>query len=362
MIYKLRPSVAVVKINEVVEFFLSNIRKSITLKVYGDIEKLLFKFDGKKTFDEICREEKIAGEEKEDLKKLIGFLNEQGIILCIDEEYIEEYVRYPRVFNLLEDYYSSKKIINKIFKEFQMKKIMIIGLGAVGTWVAHNLIMSGIKNLLIVDYDKIEESNLHRQLGFFYKDIGRLKTEVLKNRLLEINKNVNIEVINDKLDFNFFERNKFKNIDLIINCADFPNVDTTSEIVGEYCMKNNIPHLIGGGYNLHMTLIGQAVIPGKTACVNCFRKNLEEINKIDTQNIKKLSKRERKIGSFTPLVTLTASITSNEALKILLGIDRVVMQNNRCEFKLKTMNFESLILERRKDCEWCGEEGKYYKL
>lgn len=362
MRYKLRPSVAVVELENLLEFFLSNIRKSLTIKINTSLKEFLFKFDGKRTFDEICEEENVNEEEKEDIKKLIFFLNENNIMLKMDEEYKKSYTIYPRIYNLLEDYYSSKSEINRIFEKFQNSKVMIIGLGAVGTWVAQSLVMSGLEKLILVDFDKVDKSNLHRQIGFFKKDVGTLKIEALKNRLEEINENVQFELINDRLDENFFEKYNFEGIDLIINCADFPSVDYTSDIVGEYCMKNNIPHLIGGGYNLHMTLIGQAVIPGETACVRCFKKSLEEINKIDTQNIKKLSIKERKIGSFTPLVSLSASITSNEALKILLGIKKLVMKNNRSEFKLKEMNFQNLNLERRKDCEWCGKKGKYYSI
>lgn len=75
---------------------------------------------------------------------------------------------------------------------------------------------------------------------------------------------------------------------LIINSADYPTVDETSRIVGAYAMEHGIAHCIGGGYNLHQTLIGQIIIPGKTACVECFRLELEDINVIDTSNIKRL--------------------------------------------------------------------------
>lgn len=362
MKYKLRPSVAVVQLEKTIEFFLSNIRKSIILKINGEIKDILFKFDGKKELDEICLEDGIKGQLKNDFKKLIEFLNQNNILLKVDEEYKETYKEFPRVYNLLEDYYSSKSEINKVFEKFQNSKVMIIGLGAVGTWVAHNLIMSGLKKIILVDFDKVDESNLHRQISFFENNIGKFKTEALKERLLDIDHTLEIKVINDKLDLEFFNRNRLEKLDLIVNCADYPSVDVTSKIIGEYCMKNNIPHLIGGGYNLHMTLIGQVIIPGKTACVRCFEKTLQEINKIDETNIRKLEIKERKIGSFTPLVSLSASITSNEALKILLGIKKIVMKNNRCEFKLRDMNFTNFMIERRDDCEWCGKEGKYYKL
>ncbi len=144
--------------------------------------------------------------------------------------------------------------------------------------------------------------------------------------------------------------------------SHYPSVDTTSNIIGEYALKNNIPHIIGGGYNLHLTLIGQVIIPHETACVNCFRKNLEEINKIDDKNIKKLNMPNRKIGSFPPLSALSASITSNEAFKILAKINSLNMINKRTEFLLENMNFKNLDMTKREDCEWCGKKGKYTKL
>ena len=81
-------------------------------------------------------------------------------------------------------------------------------------------------------------------------------------------------------------------LDLIINCADEPNVDKTSRIVAEYAMEKRIPHIIGGGYNLHLTLIGQTIIPFKTACFECFNLFLKELNDTSLRNVKKLHKRK----------------------------------------------------------------------
>lgn len=362
MIYKLRPSVAVVELESSIEFFLTNTRKSIFLEGLVKIKDFLFKFDGKKDLEEILKSENLDKESKKDAECLIKYLNEKNILLNIDDYYSDNYKKYPRVHILLEDYFNSISRVNETFKKIQNSRVMIIGLGAVGTWVAHNLIMSGVEKLVLVDFDKVELSNLHRQIGFFQKDIGRYKTDVLSERLLEFNENLETTKIKESLETDFFKRTTFEKVDLIINCADYPSVDKTSLIVGKYCMENKINHLIGGGYNLHLSLVGQVVIPGQTACINCFRKNLEEINKIDTKNIKKLENKDRKVGSFPPLSSLSAAITSNEAFKCLAGIKELVMVENRSEFLIKEMNFRNLKMERRKDCEWCGEKGEFYRI
>ena len=363
MKYKLRPSIALVELENGIEFFKSNIRKIVALEGLISIKEFLLKLDGKKDIEKIMDEMEIKGEDREDALNLVNFLNEESILLKIDEDYVEDQKKYPRVFNLLEDYSRSKREVNERFKKLKESKVMIIGLGAVGTWVAHNLTMMGVKNFILVDGDRVELSNLHRQIGYFPKDRGRYKTVTLKERLLKIDNSLSIETLEENLDEDFFKRNSFSKVDMIINCGDYPSVDVTSNIIGKYGMENKIPHLIGGGYNLHMTLVGQVVIPGKTSCVKCFQKHLEGLNEIDTENIKKLQIGERKIGSFPPLSTLSASITSNEAFKVLCGLESIlVMDENRCEFLLRNMNFKNIKFHRRKDCEWCGEKGKYYKI
>lgn len=149
-------------------------------------------------------------------------------------------------------------------------------------------------------------------------------------------------------------------VDLIINCADKPNVDTTSLWIGEYAMKRDIPHIIGGGYNMHLSLIGQTVIPGQTACVNCFKKQLEEENKIDSSKVKKLVVKNRKVGSFGPMCSMIASMIGMEAVKVLSKKIVPSNINRRGEFDIYTMGIIYKNYERRNDCEWCGKKGKYY--
>ena len=103
-------------------------------------------------------------------------------------------------------------------------------------------------------------------------------------------------------------------------------------------------------------------MPGKSACVNCFKKKLEEENKIDPQKVKKLMVKNRKVGSFGPMCSLIASMVGMEAIKILTKYIEPSNVNRRGEFDIYTMDIQYKYYERRDDCEWCGKEGKYYCL
>ncbi len=72
-------------------------------------------------------------------------------------------------------------------REIASKRVVLFGVGGVGSWCAEGLIRSGINFLTIVDSDKVAVANINRQLPATTKTVGMLKVDVLKNRLLEIN-------------------------------------------------------------------------------------------------------------------------------------------------------------------------------
>ena len=84
-------------------------------------------------------------------------------------------------------------------------KVLIIGLGGVGSYATEALARSGINNLIIVDKDKIDITNLNRQLMTLHSNIGMYKTDVIESRIKDINLNANIikltkEITSDNID------------------------------------------------------------------------------------------------------------------------------------------------------------------
>ncbi len=118
--------------------------------------------------------------------------------------------------------YFEKAIIKYIGKEnfnkIQAVTIGIAGAGGLGSNCAFNLIRSGFKNLLLVDFDIVDYSNINRQF-YFYEQIGILKVTALRKNLLAINPNAEIKVINVKLEReNIYS--VFKDCDIIVEAFD----------------------------------------------------------------------------------------------------------------------------------------------
>ncbi|MBB5225031.1 HesA/MoeB/ThiF family protein [Treponema ruminis] len=357
---KLSATVSVVKLtSSILEFYKTNTRSSIKIKVGNDtIFDLVNHLDGIKSIEELSKEYNI---EKSSLESFLNFLSERGLLSFIEPKNdFSDYESYRRVINLLGDYAASHKNLVEFWDNLRNSTVLVIGLGAVGSWVSCNLVQSGVKNLILMDADKVEASNIHRQFGYSEMDIGKSKVDVMEKFLLQYESDIRITKIKEFLTNEKLPSLNGYKIDLIINCADKPNVDSTSLWIGEYCMEHNIPHIVGGGYNQHLSLIGQTVIPNKTACVKCFQKTLDEENTIDRTRVKKLMVENRKVGSFGPMCSIIASMVGMEAIKILSKCAMPSNINRRGEFDIFSMNIKYKNFERRKDCEWCGKQGKYY--
>lgn len=95
------------------------------------------------------------------------------------------------------------------YNKLKNSNILIIGVGGVGGYATEVLVRSGLENITIADYDKIDISNINRQIIALNNNIGKYKTSVLEDRILSINPNVKVTKINEKITKD--------NIDILFN-------------------------------------------------------------------------------------------------------------------------------------------------
>ena len=130
------------------------------------------------------------------------------------------------------------------------KTILVLGLGGVGGYVTESLARCGIGNLILVDYDKVDITNINRQIIATYDTIGKLKTTCFKERINSINKDCRVKT----LDIFYNEENKDiifnDHIDYVIDCCD--SLESKKILIME-CFKRNIPIIssMGTGNKFH---------------------------------------------------------------------------------------------------------------
>ena len=135
-----------------------------------------------------------------------------------------------------------KRLPKGMFDELKSKKVGIAGAGGLGSNIAATLIRSGIMNLTIADFDKVEASNLNRQY-YFYSHIGMNKVDALKEQLLKINPFAEIKTYNIYLNKDNFD-DIFSDCDIIAEAFD--KAENKAEIVNHYA-KGGIPIVSGNG-------------------------------------------------------------------------------------------------------------------
>ena len=126
------------------------------------------------------------------------------------------------------------------FNLIQDKVIAVFGLGGVGGTALEALARTGFKNLILIDFDKVDPSNLNRQILYTAKDIGRNKVEAAKERILSINAAAKIKTFNGKAqDFDFDQK-----IDFIVDAID----DVEGKLfILKKAQELNIPSIISLG-------------------------------------------------------------------------------------------------------------------
>ena len=123
------------------------------------------------------------------------------------------------------------------FNKIKQKTVLIVGIGGVGGYATESLVRSGIHNLILIDHDNIDTTNLNRQLITNTNNIGLAKVDEFKKRILEINPLCNVIIHKLFLDRNTCNILDNYQIDYIVDCCD--SVEAKKLLI-DYSINKNI--------------------------------------------------------------------------------------------------------------------------
>jgi len=126
---------------------------------------------------------------------------------------------------------------NDNLNKIKNSKVLVIGLGGVGGSAVETLARSGIENIILVDYDKVDITNINRQIIALHSTIDKYKTDVFESRIKDINPNCNIIKINKLIDSSNVDELFSYDIDYIIDACDTVE---TKKILIQKSHDNNI--------------------------------------------------------------------------------------------------------------------------
>lgn len=359
--FRIRPSVSLIPMPQVgrIQFFISDTRQKFCMdfqeNIYIDILK---KLDGSLSCKALYQTFGLNQHQVVGLELLFKLLTKRCVIEDIN--IVEKRVVDPfrRVKNFLSSYIPYDQL-ESVWERISQGNVVIAGAGGIGSWVVVMLAQFGLRNFTLIDDDVVKSHNLNRSF-FSDKDIGVTKTLSLK-RFLEGFKSsyYSVESIPEKIKSSkqLSEMLGYSTkYGAIINCADFPSVSQTSAIVNELSFSRNVPYIIAGGYNMHLSLVGPTVIPGKSPCFSCMLHAMNEVHLEELQGAKRIVRQHRNIGNLGPLAAISASFVANEWLKLKVGEPYMMpnMLGKRGEFNFFTKKLTIEQYDRWDCCPYCG--------
>jgi molybdopterin/thiamine biosynthesis adenylyltransferase len=225
-------------------------------------------------------------------------------------------------------------------------KVLIIGAGGLGAPAGLYLAAAGVGTIGIVDGDKVELSNLQRQIIHHAADVGTEKVKSAQNKMLAINPEIKVKT--------YHQRAKAHNIKDIIRSYDFV-IDGSDNfqakfLVNDACYFEKIPFSHAGILRFDGQLI--TVLPGETTCYRCIFNAPPPANAVPSCS---------QAGVLGALAGVIGSLQATEAIKYLLGIGDL-LTGTLLTYNALTMEFRKVRLNRNENCPLCGVNPQITEL
>ncbi len=225
-------------------------------------------------------------------------------------------------------------------------KILLIGAGGLGSPLAMYLAAAGIGELTIVDFDRVDESNLQRQVIHFTSDVGKLKVESAKQKIQEINPFCVVNTVVSRVTSD----NALTLIgdhDVVIDGTDnFP----TRYLMNDACVLSGVPNVYGSIFRFE----GQATVfyPGKGPCYRCLYPEPPPPGAVPSC---------AEGGVLGILPGIIGLVQATEAIKIILGKGTLLV-GRLMLFNAMDMKFREVKIRQNPECPICGTNRTITKL
>ena len=218
---------------------------------------------------------------------------------------------------------------------------LIVGAGGLGCPAALFLASAGVGTLTIADHDRVDLTNLQRQIAHETASVGELKVDSLKRRLNAINPLVNVVAIAEKLEGYALQR-AVDAADIVLDCTDR---FATRHAINRACVSAKKPLVSGAAIRFD----GQvSVFDPRVEISPCYQCVYPETGDFEETACAEM-------GVFAPLVGIVGSMQSTEALKLLANIDGAEALCGRLlTIDTKTMDIVTLRVKRDLNCRVCG--------
>ena len=216
-------------------------------------------------------------------------------------------------------------------------RVLIIGLGGLGSSSSVYLAAAGVGHLVLVDFDEVDISNLQRQIVHATKDIGRLKVDSAAEHLLELNPEIKVTKVDHKIENEELEE-QVKSSTVVLDCSD--NFQTRFAI-NDACVKYKTPLVSGAAIRFEAQVSVFDSRHEASPCYRCLYGSETEVEQSCTAN-----------GVISPLLGIVGSIQACEAMKIIMQIGET-LEGRLLLLDVMHMEWHTAKLNKDPNCPVC---------
>ncbi|HUS78882.1 MAG TPA: HesA/MoeB/ThiF family protein [Patescibacteria group bacterium] len=239
------------------------------------------------------------------------------------------------------EYYSRQMVLKEMGSEGQRRlkesRVCVVGVGGLGSPVTIQLASMGVGFLRIVDRDVVEMSNLQRQHIYGSDRVGYPKVEAAAERLRSLNPFIEVDPVPLSLTPGN-AKTLIEGMDVVVDCLDSMSARYS---LNRACVALGIP-LIHGAVITHVGNVS-TIIPGKTACLECFQGGVDDSTLPSCATV----------GVLPSIIGVVASIQVSEAIRLITG-RKPLLANALLFCDLDNLSFEKIRLAQVDSCPVCG--------
>lgn len=293
----------------------------------------------------------LCGENEHSHHQLLNSLINGGFFETLDIKHnlsFKDNARWAKTVEFFSEFETSNTSRFKYMENLRNSKVLIVGLGGLGSWVLYQLLCLGIGNIHLIDGDRVEITNLNRSILYTPQDVGRWKKdcaiEVAQKFAPTTKVTGHIEYLTSSESLIPY----LDDVDFVIGCADQP-LWLVQQWIGEACFQKNVPYITGTGGK-----VGPLCIPEETACIMCYLAKLIEKNPELERSIE--IQRELPSGHSGGIVSsgsMAASLLAGEAFRYLSKAMKPTTINSMWQLK-SDLTSEITSVEKHSECKVCN--------
>ena len=219
-------------------------------------------------------------------------------------------------------------------------RVLIVGAGGLGSPVAMYLASAGIGQIVLADHDRIEMSNLQRQILHTSDRIGELKAESGRQTLHALNPEVLVETRTTRLDADAL-MSEIGGVDLVVDCTD--NF-ATRHAINRACVHHAKPLVSGAAVRYDGQISVFDTRDQASPCYHCLFPQADDVEQVNCATM----------GVFAPLVGIIGSMQAAEAIKVIAGIGEP-LTGRLLILDATDLNWHSVRVRRDPGCPVCAQ-------